>query len=159
MCKNNWSSDIKKVLCDIERPQWFDPEGQFRLPLQEAEGCIVHLMNNVWKNDITVKPKLRTYVKIKNNCLAENYLDLNITRHRRSLIAQIRLGILPLEIEVGRFRGIAVDQRLCKCCNNNVTEMNFILFVYVHNTNNSEIFYMVNLIFLMMYLMKINSKE
>ena len=125
LCKNNWSSDIKKVLCDIERPQWFDPEGQFRLPLQEAEGCIVHLMNNVWKNDITVKPKLRTYVKIKNNCLAENYLDLNITRHRRSLIAQIRLGILPLEIEVGRFRGIAVDQRLCKCCNNNVTENEF----------------------------------
>ena len=33
--------------------------------------------------------------------------------------------ILPLEIEVGRFRNIPVENRLCKCCDNNVVENEF----------------------------------
>ena len=45
--------------------------------------------------------------------------------YKRSLLAQLRLGILPLEIKVGRFRNIPVENRLCKCCDNNVVENEF----------------------------------
>ena len=82
-------------------------------------------MNEKWKTDILSKPKLRTYVTFKSVLQTEEYLRNNISRHKRSLLAQLRLGILPLEIEVGRFRNIPVENRLCKCCDNNVVENEF----------------------------------
>ena len=35
------------------------------------------------------------------------------------------MGILPLEIEVGRFRNIPVENILCKCFDNDVVENEF----------------------------------
>ena len=35
----------------------------------------------------------------------------------RSHLAQLRLGILPLMIELGRFRNIDLEKRLCTVCN------------------------------------------
>ena len=37
-------------------------------------------------------------------------------------MAQFRLGILPLEIEVGRFRNIPLANRICQMCNSGVVE-------------------------------------
>ena len=68
---------------------------------------------------------MRTYVTFKIVLQTEEYLGNNISRHKRSLLAQLRLSILPLEIEVGSFRNIPVQNRLCKCCNNNVVENEF----------------------------------
>ncbi len=36
------------------------------------------------------------------------------SRQQRSLIAQLRLGILPIYIETGRFRGTQLDERICQ---------------------------------------------
>ena len=82
-------------------------------------------MNEKWKTDILSKPKLRTYVTFNSVLQTEEYLRNNISRHERSLLAQLRLGILPLEIEVGRFGNIPVENRLCKCCDNKVVENEF----------------------------------
>ena len=46
-----------------------------------------------------------------------------MSRKARSLISQIRLGILPLEMEAGRFRGVSPEDRiLCQNCNMGVVE-------------------------------------
>ena len=37
-------------------------------------------------------------------------------------MAQFRLGILLLEIEIGRFRNIPLGNRISQMCNNNVVE-------------------------------------
>ncbi len=42
-------------------------------------------------------------------------------RRQRSYLAQLRCGILPLLIEVGRWYGVKED-RICKACNNNQIE-------------------------------------
>ena len=47
---------------------------------------------------------------------------MNISKYQRSLYAQFRIGILPLEIEVGRFHNIELNLRLCKLCNLDVVE-------------------------------------
>ena len=39
-----------------------------------------------------------------------------LSRRRRSLFAQIRCGVLGLEIELGRFRGKNVNERICSFC-------------------------------------------
>ena len=46
-----------------------------------------------------------------------DYVTMNISKYQRSLYAQFRCGILPLEVEVGRYRSIDLPERLCKQCN------------------------------------------
>ena len=48
-----------------------------------------------WSNKIGFKPKLRNYTKFKQDINVEDYLAKS-TRSQRSLLAQLRIGILPL---------------------------------------------------------------
>ncbi len=41
---------------------------------------------------------------------------------RRSYLAQLRNGILPLQLEVGRWVNKGVEERLCLICNNGTVE-------------------------------------
>ena len=74
------------------------------------------LMQEQWSNEMHNKPKLRTYVQIKDIFEPEPYVLSNICRQRGSLLTQIRLGILPIKIETGRFMSLPVQQRLCELC-------------------------------------------
>ena len=105
------------------------------------------VMERKWQREILVKPKLRTYITFKNLFKEEEYLSKIVSRKARSLISQIRLGILPLEIEVGRFRGVSPEDRLCQNCNMGVveSEVHFICECPLYNDlrhamNNKYIF-------------------
>ena len=52
------------------------------------------------------KPKLRFYRAFKNKFKIEKYLKMNLTRFKRSHLAQLDLGILPLMVELGKIRNI-----------------------------------------------------
>ena len=41
------------------------------------------------------------------------YVRLNLSRMQRSLCTQWRPGTLPLAVEVGRFKGIPEEDRIC----------------------------------------------
>ncbi len=45
-----------------------------------------------------------------------------MSRPQRSLIAQLRLGILPIHIETGTFRGTQLDDRICQLCDTQEVE-------------------------------------
>ena len=64
-----------------------------------------------------------------------SYLQNNIPRYKRSLLAQCRTGVLPLRTETGRFhltkdipvvtkvyRKINIEERTCLICNSNAIE-------------------------------------
>jgi len=38
------------------------------------------------------------------------------------VLAKLRSGVLPLEIETGRWRGVPADERLCMLCNDGSVE-------------------------------------
>ncbi len=61
-------------------------------------------------------------MKFKDNIYTEKHVQYCSFRKRRSLLAQFRLGILPLLIETGRFRNMIPEERLCFICNRNVIE-------------------------------------
>ena len=67
-------------------------------------------------------PKLRYYNLYKYEKYPEEYLYFNITKYQRSLFSQFRCGILPLEIEVGRYRDVPLENRLCQVCRTEVIE-------------------------------------
>ena len=52
----------------------------------------------------------------------EKYVKCNLSRKERSVLAQIRLGILPLKIETGRFENLLPENRLCEFCSNQTIE-------------------------------------
>ncbi len=90
---------------------------------------LLSLYISEWKTKIQQMPKLRTYRQLKENFETEYYVRINLTRSQRSLIAQLRLGILPLELETGRFRNINVEQRFCPFCKDQVEDETHFIFV------------------------------
>ena len=83
-----------------------------------------------WSESVILKPKLRTYSQIKHGFASEPYVTCRLDKNQRSLIAQLRSGILPLAIEVGRFQGIPEENRLCEMCDllQIETESHFLLY-------------------------------
>ena len=106
----------------------------------DLEICYKLLFENYWKKwKEDIKPKLRTYCLLNENFGTENYVKLNMSRSQRSLIAQIRCGILPLHIETGRFRGIDAKYRICHFCDDVEDELHF-LFSCKQYQNERDLF-------------------
>ncbi len=74
------------------------------------------------EDNIKMMPKLRTYIKFKNVFEVEPYVLSFMSRQRRSYLAQIRNGILPLQLEVGRWINKSIEERLCLICYNGTVE-------------------------------------
>ena len=70
-----------------------------------------------WSKAILNQSKLRTYILFKTDYCAENYVTANLTRPKRSVIAQLRTGILPLNIDLMRYGQFhKPEDRLCSLC-------------------------------------------
>ena len=67
--------------------------------------------------------KLRSYDKFSQVIETSGYLKISLSRIQRSLMAQLRLGILPLTIETGQHYQIPIENRFCKLCQNKVLRM------------------------------------
>ena len=117
---NSWIDEIKQIFQLVDREDDFN--NLLKVDLKYFSTLLYGVMEREWQREILVKPKLRTYITFKNLFKEEEYLSKIVSRKARSLISQIRLGILPLEIEVGRFRGVSPKDRLCQNCNMGVVE-------------------------------------
>ena len=74
-------------------------------------------------------PKLCTYVLIKDFTCISTLVHANVPRNQRSILAKFLCGILPIEIETGRFRNVKRELRFCKMCNSGTLiedEMHFL---------------------------------
>ncbi len=92
---------------------------------------------NNWEENIFKIPKLRIYVKFKKRFEVEPYI-LSFMNHKiRSYLAQFRSGILPLQIEVGRWANKNVEERLCLVCNEGLVE-DELHFIFHYNYYNSK---------------------
>ena len=61
-------------------------------------------------------PKLKLYCKLKDTMTLEKYCSIHLTLGQRSLLAKLRLGVLPIEVELGRYNGTQRELRTCKVC-------------------------------------------
>ena len=119
-CKNNWSSEVYAVLNFTGLTDEFD--SKIPCVLSDVRKILYEKYSVEWKNDLVNYPKLRTYRLIKFEFECEKYVDINLNRNERSVLAQFICGILPLRIETGRFVGEAEQDRLCKLCQENCVE-------------------------------------
>ena len=60
--------------------------------------------------------KLRLYRLYKERVVVEKYLELNMPRHYKQLLARFRSGCLPIRIETGRYDKTPLIERCCSFC-------------------------------------------
>ncbi len=127
VCKNNWTSEIKCIFDLLQLQGTF--ENMETCDVNMVKKKLLDIYVEKWNSDVQRKPKLCTYNIFKTEFELENYVKLNLNRKNRSLLAQFRLGVLPLRIETGRFVNLKREQRICTLCETGAIEdeMHFLL--------------------------------
>ena len=93
-----------------------------QIPMDQLENKVIEKMTRDWRHRCSTKDKLRTYRTFKQDMCTASHLNCNLPKYERSLISQLRLGVLPLRIETGRFTNLAVENRICQLCDTNEVE-------------------------------------
>ena len=124
--KGTWSHAVKQVLSDINCSNLFTHVSP--CDIDSATDTIRTIDVNAWDTNRYRSLKLRYYNLYKYDKSPEEYLSLDITKYQRSVFSQFRYGILPLEIEVGRYRNVPLPERTCQICRMAVEdEIHFLL--------------------------------
>ncbi len=135
---HNWSKCVKKILNDHDLIRFWN-ENQ-PVPLELAKTKISERFQRDWEHHCATKPKLRTYISFKSDTKVAAHINCNMPKFERSLISQLRLGILPLRIETGRYSNLNVAERTCLICNSGeVEDENHFLFDCAHYVDEREI--------------------
>ena len=71
--------------------------------LKIVKSKLFNVAEKEWRADVKSKPKLRNYEIFKTDLQPANYLQNFMPKFQRSLFAQFRTGVLPLQIETGRY--------------------------------------------------------
>lgn len=112
--RGTWTYCVRHLLHSIGTPELFDTLAQ--CDIESAESSLIQLDSQDWDINRYKSQKLRYYNLYKYEKGNENYLHLNISPYQRSILAQFRCGILPLQIEIGRYRDVPLCDQLCELC-------------------------------------------
>ena len=82
------------------------------------------------------KGKLRTYFTVKEHFIGEKYTFLNDFKVRQAM-CKIRISAHPLMIEIGRYKNLETEERLCKLCitQKNEDEYHFLIDCPIYNSS------------------------
>jgi ssDNA-binding Zn-finger/Zn-ribbon topoisomerase 1 len=128
---NTYCGDVKKISDIMNLSTVYHTKGLFNI--EQIKQTCKELMHAEWQDEVQSKPKLRTYKIMKANFEVEPYVNYHVSKHIRSILAQLRMGILPLHIETGRYQNVFdretgvyrrmnVDERTCNICKLDVVE-------------------------------------
>ena len=141
--KNTWVNSVKAILNNCGLSALIDSENNqisTKYVLDLVKTKLLDDFKADWISKVQNMPKLRTYKLYKTEFCTEAYVKKCLSRKQRSVMARIRCGTLPLEIERGRYRNIPVDQRTCKVCSSNLIEdeNHFLLLCDRYTTRRNE---------------------
>ena len=89
-------------------------------------------------------PKLRTYVKLDDFFSSKQFIHKPLTFIQRKFLAKLRLGVLPIRIETGRYHPrLEEADRICLVCNepNAIeNEIHFLLKCPAYDRQRRELF-------------------
>ena len=109
--KNNWCSEVYKILQNLDMISTFTIESLVDVNL--CKKALHDIWCDNWKTEVINVPKLRTYITYKTHFAKEPYLDIVKNRGERAVLSQLRVDVLPLSIEMGRFSNSPLEYRLC----------------------------------------------
>jgi hypothetical protein len=125
-----WSWYIRQILEETNQGEFIDDVFSGRVDfsqlLYKASEELMNIEIERWNTELSNQPKLRFYRLFKSEYLTEPYILKCHNKSTRSFIAQIRAGVLPLQVEVGRFIQQALQDRICQHCKSVEDELHFI---------------------------------
>lgn len=96
------------------------------LQFQMTEHCKGNCLAKVQE-----KTQLRTYKNLRVGLEVAAHVNCLDSKRTRSLISQLRCGVLPIILETGRYHREPLEIRLCQFCDKNVvhveTEEHFVI--------------------------------
>ena len=141
--RSSWCSYVKSVFKKMDMISVYN----------EKQVCDLQLCKRKLENEdkqlllqsISKKPKLRLFKQIMCEEGVENYVKLNLTSGERSMIAQIRMGILPIRIETGRFTNMKIKDRICQFCNTGAIEdeLHFMFHCSLYDVTRRKLFHTI----------------
>ena len=143
LCSHNWCTELKTIFDEVGLSHIF--QNQQPVVLSICRRILHDIECNRWLQECAFKPKLRTYVHMKNCYEVEPYINLDLSRPIRSYVAQLRTGTLQLRIETGRYQGLQLEERICVVCGSGEVEsechflFHCILYVNLREDLNSKV--------------------
>ena len=123
-----WLKDILEVCKESGIPA--PTELKFVYDIEPIHSKLLRQCREEWKNATEDMTKLDTYRVVKDFADIGVLVKANLPRNERSLVARLLCGILPLEIETGRFTDKKRRTRCCKvCCDDKVEDEVHFIFV------------------------------
>ena len=127
-CKN-WNYRIRNRLteADIDLQQMGNNS---RNIVTVVYNSVINNCRTKWINDVrrenarqgAEKNKLRLYKCFKSEYKTENYVKCMLPREHRSAYSKFRCGVAPIRIETGRYERLALEDRRCFSCLNQVED-------------------------------------
>ena len=145
ICANNWCAEIKQLFGIIEKEVDFINNNQVDLAL--AYSRLHKYFCDKWKQKVIELPELRTYTLIKEVHEPEPYITSLLPKFQRILMAQLRSGVFPIMLEIGRYLNLPVSSRVCKICNdgNVEDEIHFVCICQAYSDARRDLFnYMID---------------
>ncbi len=115
-----WLKDLLTVCNETNIPP--PTELKFIYDMEPIQVKFLRQCREEWKSATEEMTKLDTYREVKDFADIGTLVKANLPRNERSLVARLLCGILPLEIETGRFRDAKRQTRNCKVCLENKIE-------------------------------------
>ena len=128
--KNTWINEIISIFKRINCMDMFENNVKivnFKVFLNHAKDKLMMEHCAQWLTNVNNK---HIYAQFKNQYNTEKYCNLNLKRSQRSLIAKLRLGILPIRVETGRYNNTIRQERICLICNNGNIEDEYHVMFY-----------------------------
>jgi hypothetical protein len=144
LAENSWCNDVKNILESVGLIVKF--ENKEVCSLNQVLDLLCDQEKQRWRNELLNKPKLRTYKTFKQDIYTENYLKMGLSRGTVSIFAQLRSGVLPLKVEVGRYNATPLTNRTCELCKDESVEdeYHFLLKCKSYEVERENLFKIIN---------------
>ena len=114
-----WLGDVLSLCSESNIPA--PTELKFIYDLEPIQERFLRQCREEWRSATEKMPKLDTYRLIKDFAESATLVKSNLPRNERSLVSRLLCGILPLEVETGRYKDKNKNkkerkERYCKVC-------------------------------------------
>ena len=107
-----WAAEIQQIAANLGLPVLLKENEEYDVTFCQNKLLSANRLR--WQLESERKPKLRSFIQIHDFNRMQVLVNSDVTRYQRSLLAQLKSGILPLKIETDRYQGISLEQRICK---------------------------------------------
>ncbi len=137
---NAWVSETDHILQYVNMLS--DSEEMSYVDVKCVKSCLMKIDREKWWLAQADMIKLRTFRDVYDEQDDQGIVYANLSRRQRSLVVKLKVGILPLGLEVGRYTDVPLENRLCHICNEGLLddEYHFILYCDALKDTRSKFF-------------------